>query len=111
MDLFTNYTGEPEPIPIVVHVQAWKDISFTIGWIYLVAWSFSFFPQAIENYQRKSVAGFSIEFALLNPSGFFFYVFYSTGGTVDKYLGTGEVRWNDLIFAILAFSMSCVQLV
>ena len=54
------------------------------------------------------MAGFSIEFALLNPSGFFFYLFYCVGGTIDPFLGTGEVRWNDLSFAILAFTMSSI---
>ena len=46
-----NYTmlgGDSDPI--VKNVQAWKDVSTTIGWMYLVAWSISFFPQAIENY-------------------------------------------------------------
>ena len=38
-----------------------------------------------------SVAGFSLEFALLNPSGFYFYSVYSVGGRVDPNLGTGEV--------------------
>ena len=85
-------------------------ISTLIGWTYLTAWSVSFFPQALENYSRKSVAGFSIEFALLNPSGFFFYLFYSVGGIIDPFLGTGEIRWNDLAFAILAFAMSSIQL-
>ena len=38
-----------------------------------------------------SVAGFSLEFALLNPSGFFFYSVYSVAGSIDPFLGTGEV--------------------
>jgi cystinosin len=88
--------------------EPWNTISIIVGWTYLVAWSASFFPQAIENYQRKSVAGFSVAFAMLNPSGFFFYTFYSVGGTIDSTLGTGVVRWNDLCFAILAFTMSSV---
>ena len=92
--------------------EPWNTLSIVVGWTYLVAWSASFFPQAIENYQRKSVAGFSIEFAMLNPSGFFFYTLYSVGGRIDgSQLGTGKVAWNDLAFAILAFSMSSVQLV
>jgi hypothetical protein len=37
------------------------------------------------------VAGFSTEFALMNPSGFFFYSLYSVGGSVDPFLGTGDV--------------------
>ena len=38
-----------------------------------------------------SVGGFSLEFALLNPSGFFFYSVYSVGGRVNPNLGTGDV--------------------
>ena len=70
----------------------WYTVSKVIGWTYFVAWSASFFPQAIENYHRKSVAGFSIEFALLNPSGFFFYTLYNTAGSIDPMLGTGIVE-------------------
>lgn len=38
-----------------------------------------------------SVAGFSLEYACLNPSGYFFYSVYSVGGSIDPFLGTGEV--------------------
>lgn len=74
-----------------------------------MAWSLSFYPQAIMNYQKKSVAGFSLEFALLNPSGFFFYATYSVAGSVDPFLGTGTVKMNDLVFAIHALALSSVQ--
>ena len=57
------------------------------------------------------MAGFSLEFALLNPSGFFFYSVYSVGGSVDPYLGTGTVKYNDLVFALHAFALASVQLV
>ena len=30
--------------------EPWRTISAVVGWSYLVAWSASFFPQAIENY-------------------------------------------------------------
>ncbi|CDW72338.1 pq loop repeat family protein [Stylonychia lemnae] len=62
--------------------HTWDIVSITIGWIYFFAWSFSFYPQIIINYRRKSVDGFSIEFALLNPQGFFFYSFYSIAGFI-----------------------------
>ena len=55
-----------------------------------------------------SVAGFSLEFALLNPSGFFFYSTYSVAGSVDPYIGTGTVKLNDLVFALHALVMSTV---
>jgi len=54
------------------------------------------------------VAGFSIEFAAMNPTGFYFYSFYSVAGTVDNYLGTGYVAPNDLVFALHAFALSSV---
>ena len=90
--------------------EFWRTVSKIVGYIYTLAWSISFYPQSIENYMTKSVAGFSLEFALLNPSGFFFYATYSVGGRVDPNLGTGDVLTNDLIFALHAFAMSSVQL-
>lgn len=47
----------------------------------------------------------------MNPTGFFFYSVYSVTGSVDPYLGTGVVFTNDLVFALHAFALSCVQLV
>ena len=47
----------------------------------------------------------------MNPNGFFFYSVYSVAGSVDPFLGTGAVHANDLVFALHAFAMSCVQLV
>ena len=41
-----------------------------------------------------SVAGFSVEFALLNPSGFYFYSLYSIAGYINPYIGAGEVNWR-----------------
>lgn len=62
-----------------------------IGWLYFLAWSGSFYPQSVKNYKKKNVGGFSLEFALLNPSGFFFYSVYSVAGRVNPNLGTGPV--------------------
>lgn len=61
------------------------------------------------NWRKKSVAGFSLEFALLNVSGFFFYSLYSVGGFVYPHLGTGKIEPNDLVFALHAFLLSSVQ--
>ena len=57
----------------------------------------------------NSVEGFSIEFASLNPNGFFFYSFYSIAGFIDPHAGAGTVELNDLFFALHAFCLSCVQ--
>ena len=59
----------------------------------------------------KSVAGFSLEFAMLNPVGFYLYTVYNIQGSVDESLGlTGTIYANDLVFAVHAFMLSSVQL-
>ena len=75
----------------MVNEDAVNIASDIIGWMYFLAWSASFYPQSIKNYNAKSVGGFSLEFALLNPSSFFFYSVYSVAGRVNPDLGTGEV--------------------
>ena len=76
-----------------------------------MSWNLSFYPQLIEIYQLKTVAGFSLEFALLNPTGYFFYTIYTTTGFIDPTLGSGTVEWADLFFACHGLCMSVAQLV
>ena len=75
----------------MVNEDAVNAASSVLGWLYFLAWSGSFYPQSIINYKNKNVGGFSLEFALLNPSGFFFYSVYSVAGRVNSNLGTGSV--------------------
>ena len=51
-----------------------------------------------------------MEFATLNPQGFFFYSLYTVAGYLDPDIGAGSVATNDLFFALHAFLISCVQL-
>mmetsp|Transcript_29976 Transcript_29976/g.45836 ORF Transcript_29976/g.45836 Transcript_29976/m.45836 type:complete len:237 (+) Transcript_29976:142-852(+) len=58
----------------------------------------------------KSVAGFSVEFAMLNPAGFYLYTLYNLQGTVDPMIGkTGKIEVNDIFFALHAFALSSLQ--
>ena len=83
-------------------------VSDVIGWMYFLAWSMSFYPQCLLNYKKKNVGGFSLEFALLNPSGFFFYSVYSVGGRVNSNLGTGDVS---LTSATTYFDLTIIFLI
>ena len=57
----------------------------------------------------KSCAGMSVEFAMMNPFGFYFYTLYTLQGTVDNKVGkTGTIDDNDIFFACHAFLMSSV---
>lgn len=49
----------------------------------------------------NSVAGFSVEFAMLNPMGFFFYSFYSVAGFIDPNVGAGEVSNSSKYYNII----------
>ena len=60
---------------------------------------------------NKSCAGFSVEFAMMNPVGFYFYTVYTLQGVVDSNIGnTGHIDPNDIVFAVHAFLLSSVQL-
>ena len=57
----------------------------------------------------KSVAGFSIEFALLNPAGFYLYSIYNLQGMIDSQIGeTGFIETNDIVFGVHAFMLASV---
>jgi len=57
----------------------------------------------------KSCAGFSVEFAMMNPFGFYFYTLYTLQGVIDNKIGnTGVIDPNDIFFACHAFLLSSV---
>ncbi|KAF9207522.1 hypothetical protein BGZ49_000260 [Haplosporangium sp. Z 27] len=95
-------------------------LSHIIGWAYFIAWSASFYPQAILNWRRKSVQGLSMDFIHLNVLGFLCYsvfnltFFYSTEVQEEyRKRNNGQdnlVRANDVLFALHAFILSTFTL-
>lgn len=91
-----------------------------LGWTYFLAWSVSFYPQAILNFQRKSVEGLSLDFLCLNVYGFLCYsifnvAFFSSKEIQRQYAernGGNEnlVRVNDVFFALHALILSSTTL-
>uniref|UniRef100_A0A1I7SRB8 PQ loop repeat protein n=1 Tax=Bursaphelenchus xylophilus TaxID=6326 RepID=A0A1I7SRB8_BURXY len=101
-------------IPIVVmHNHVFKWLIELTGWTYFVAWSLSFYPQAIMNFRRKSVIGFSLDYGLLNIIGFLCYSIYNCLLYFDPVIqdlyiekhprGAIPVLLNDVVFAVHAF--------
>ncbi|KAF9549971.1 hypothetical protein EC957_002031 [Mortierella hygrophila] len=96
-------------------------LSYLIGWAYFIAWSASFYPQAILNWRRKTVQGLSMDFVHLNVVGFLFYsifnlaFFFSTEIQEEyKRRNNGQenlVRANDVFFAVHALILSTFTLV
>ncbi|KAK9113539.1 hypothetical protein Syun_020336 [Stephania yunnanensis] len=54
------------------------EISYQVlGWLAFFAWSFSFYPQVILNYRRKSVVGLNFDFLVLNLTKHSSYLIYN----------------------------------
>ncbi|XP_077973363.1 cystinosin-like [Styela clava] len=104
----------------VVHLHALVIVIDVIGWIYFFAWSISFYPQAILNFQRKSVIGLNFDFVAYNALGFFAYGIYNVGlywipKIKELYLeehpdGVNPVQINDVVFALHAFLLTIITL-
>jgi cystinosin len=85
-------------------------ISTIIGWCYFAAWSISFWPQAILNYQRKSVSGLSFEFLTYNITGFVFYSIYSTVKYITEVNADVDTDDRDVTPPDLAFGYHAILL-
>ncbi|KAF9981547.1 hypothetical protein BGZ65_003816 [Modicella reniformis] len=95
-------------------------LSHVLGWVYFIAWSASFYPQAILNWRRKSVQGLSIDFIYLNVLGFLCYSifnlsFYLSSEVQEEYRKRNDgqdnlVRANDVFFAVHALVLSSFTL-
>lgn len=55
----------------------WRPWSSIIGWTYFSAWTVSFWPQIIINWNKKSVVGLSFDYVSLNLLGFVAYSVYN----------------------------------
>lgn len=95
-------------------------ISWVFGWTYTLCWSFSFYPQPLLNWRRRSTTGTTVDFPTINVLGFVAYFIsnsaflYST--TVRKEYAlrnkglTPTVQLNDLAFAAHAIVLSVLCL-
>ncbi|KAM0940247.1 putative lysosomal cystine transporter [Dioscorea sansibarensis] len=50
-----------------------------LGWLAFFSWSFSFYPQVILNFRRKSVVGLNFDFLVLNMTKHSSYLIYNAG--------------------------------
>ncbi|CAF1011873.1 unnamed protein product [Adineta ricciae] len=93
-----------------------------VGWIYFIAWSISFYPQIILNFQRRSVIGLNFDFLALNILGhscysvFNLYMYLSSNVQQQYYAkhphGVLPVLLNDVIFschAVFACVVTVIQ--
>ncbi|KAN0098352.1 PQ-loop domain containing protein [Hyaloscypha variabilis] len=84
-------------------------VSYLFGWIYFLCWSFSFYPQTILNWRRKSTSGTTIDFTAINLLGFSAYFVSNASFLFSSQIRreyalrnhglTPTVQINDLAFA------------
>ncbi|KAF8708002.1 transporter, partial [Rhizoctonia solani] len=85
-------------------------VSQSLGWLYFISWTVSFYPQVFLNIRRKSVEGLSIDFVSLNVVGFASYAIYTTNFYFNEEVREeyrqrhngydNSVQLNDVAFAI-----------
>ncbi|ROL44097.1 Cystinosin [Anabarilius grahami] len=95
-------------------------INQIIGWIYFLAWSVSFYPQAYENWKRRSVVGLNFDFLALNLTGFIAYSVFNVGLFWVTYIqeeflkkdpnGVLPVDANDVFFSLHAVVLTLVYI-
>lgn len=96
-------------------------LSDIVGWLYFVAWSVSFYPQLIKNFQRKSVIGLNFDFVTLNVVGFFLYTSFNAGLYWNSLIqheyarryprGQNPVKMNDVLFSGHASILTTITLI
>lgn len=106
---------------MVIHSNILFIINQVIGWIYFLAWSVSFYPQAWENWKRKSVVGLNFDFLALNLTGFIAYSVFNIGLFWVPYVkeeflmrnpdGINPVNANDVFFSLHAVLLCVVYVV
>lgn len=99
----------------------YRYISSMIGYMYFVAWSVSFYPQIITNYQNKSIDGLSTDASVLAVLNYICYTLYNAfffwDATIrqeykDRNGADAEitVESNDVAFSINALALTLVIL-
>ncbi|KAJ8408290.1 hypothetical protein AAFF_G00257040 [Aldrovandia affinis] len=115
----TNVTSYETRIRfMVVRSKSVEILNQVIGWIYFLAWSISFYPQAYENWRRKSVVGLNFDYLALNLTGFIAYSVFNVGLFWVPYLkeeflkiypnGVNPVDANDVFFSLHALALTLV---
>ena len=105
----------------------YRYLSSIVGYSYFIFWCASFYPQIVMNFQRKSTAGLSIDYSVINFFGYICYTSYTSAFYWDESVkqmyrerhahdNVGgapseiTVESNDVAFAIHALIMSIIWL-
>uniref|UniRef100_A0A1Y1LJN4 Uncharacterized protein n=1 Tax=Photinus pyralis TaxID=7054 RepID=A0A1Y1LJN4_PHOPY len=65
-------------------------LSKIAGWIYIISWGSSFYPQIYSNYKRKSVVGLNFDYVGFNLIGYVSFGIFISGLYFVPYLQVGN---------------------
>lgn len=85
-------------------------MSDLLGWTYFVAWSLAFYPLIWHTWRRKSVAGLSHDFLLLNCYGFACLCIYNTAFYIQRTTAAVHIELQDLLYGYHVFGLSILLL-
>lgn len=74
-------------------------LSKFIGWVYVIIWAGSFYPQFYETISNKSVEGLSFDFQLTNLYGYVCYSVYNIWCRIDPKMGAYPTI-QDIVFSV-----------
>lgn len=95
-------------------------LSSILGWIYVLVWNVSSYPQLIKNFRRKSIVGVHLDYLCYNTIGHSFYTLYNFAMyfwpvVQNEYrrrhpMSQSPVEFNDLFFPAHA-ALCCYTMV
>ncbi|KAK3139637.1 hypothetical protein QOZ80_5AG0386680 [Eleusine coracana subsp. coracana] len=104
--------------------SSWNSVGLEVlyqvlGWVAFFAWSFSFYPQVLLNYRRKSVVGLNFDFLVLNLTKHSSYLIYNAAMFFSPFIqrqyhekyGDKEmipVAANDVAFSVHAVTLTAI---
>jgi uncharacterized protein with PQ loop repeat len=78
---------------------SYGSISSCLGYTYFLVWSFSFYPQVLSNYRRKTTTGLSVDFCSLNLTGFLCYAVSVLTRLVDELMKGKPASFPNILFS------------
>lgn len=113
--------GEKTP-DLTIRILKSKNIYYldqSIGWLYFVLWSVSFYPQVVMNFRRKSVVGFNFDYLGYDLVGFISFTLYNCllfwspavfAFYQQKNPGSANpIQFNDVFFCIHAIFIQTIN--
>jgi uncharacterized protein with PQ loop repeat len=124
---YSEIPNKPEFLEVkpnlVVRVLKSRNIYYldqSIGWLYFILWSVSFYPQVIMNYRRQSVVGFNFDYLGYDLVGFISFTMYNCllywspavfYLYLEKYPGSANpIQFNDVFFCLHAIFIQSINL-